>query len=89
MSFDNPYPSVSDVAAADAHVLFDWDKNLMQPVTDVERTVLRRIRQRIEKLTRDAAATDPKINGMINEINDQLNSVGLDGLAGEILSKRE
>jgi hypothetical protein len=76
MDWKTTYPTMEAVNAAACSTLYEWDKNLPEPQTDVERTIKRRIKAKWEAMGRaEIKEKHPDIAGMMNDIIDKFERV--------------
>jgi hypothetical protein len=72
------YPTVGAVAKASLETLRQYDTNLPEPTTDVERTVRKRITRRIDDMTaQQVREQSPDVADAFNRIFDKLADKGV------------
>lgn len=78
MSWETEYPTVAVVNSADVNTLLTWEDNLHQPETDVERTVMRKIKKRaMELIGKEVRQENPDIAEKWNELDGLAEKLGL------------
>lgn len=78
MEWQRTYPALATVMQANVETLCTWCDNLPPPETDVQRTVMRRLKARRDEL----AATEvrnkhPEIADKFNQIADLMEKLGI------------
>ncbi len=78
MSWGGEYPTVAMVARASYETLCTWEEGLPKPVTDVQRTVSRRITLRLFE-TGDAKLREeaPEVAAKWDELQELAKKVGI------------
>lgn len=78
MTWQTTYPTLATAMAANFETLLTWSEQLPRPQTDVERTIMRRIIQRLDQLAGEQLrAKHPKIADTMNELGDLLEKIGM------------
>jgi hypothetical protein len=78
MDWAQTYPPLAAVMQASVETLGTWCENLPAPQTDVERTVLRRLKARREELLRaQVREKAPHIAYKLNDIIDRMERMGI------------
>ena len=78
MNWTKTYPSLAAVQEASFETLCTWCNNLPAPQTDVQRTVLRRLKARRDELmSKQVREKAPHIADKLNDIVDRLERLGI------------
>lgn len=78
MEWQRTYPALATVMEASFETLCTWCDQLPAPQTDVERTILRRLKaRRDELLGQQVRAKAPHIAEKFNDIVDRLERLGI------------
>ena len=78
LDWQRTYPTLATVAVAGFETLCAWCGNLPAPQTDVERTVLRRLKARRDAMAAERIRKEaPAIANKFNEIIDRLERAGI------------
>ena len=78
MTWQTTYPSLATVMQASFETLDTWREKLPPPQTDVEHTVLRRLKARHhELLSAKVKETAPEIASRLNDIIDRMERMGI------------
>lgn len=78
MDWTKTYPALATVMVASFETLCTWHDNLPAPQTDVERTVLRRLKARRDELLRQQVRERaPDIAAKFNDIIDKMERAGI------------
>lgn len=78
MNWKTTYPPLATAMEAGFDTLVAWCENLPAPQTDVERTVLRRIKvRRDELLSMQIRQKAPEIADRLNDIIDKMERMGI------------
>jgi hypothetical protein len=78
MDWQKTYPTLATVMEAGFETLCTWCDSLPAPKTDVERTVMRRLKvRRDELLSQQVRAKAPHIAEKFNDIIDRMERLGI------------
>ncbi|MEY2690225.1 MAG: hypothetical protein RL375_4425 [Pseudomonadota bacterium] len=78
MNWQSTYPALATVAEAGFETLCTWCDKLPAPQTDVERTVMRRLKARRDAmLAEQLRAQAPDIADKFNDIIDRMERLGI------------
>lgn len=78
MHWQRTYPALATVAEASFETLCTWCDNLPPPETDVQRTVLRRLKaRRDELLGKEVREKAPHLAEKFNDIVDRMERLGI------------
>lgn len=78
MDWKRTYPALATVMAASFETLCTWCANLPAPQTDVERTVLRRLKARRDELAgQQLREKAPHLADKFNDIIDRMERLGI------------
>lgn len=78
MDWKKTYPTLETMMLASFETLCEWDTNLPPPQTDVERTLMRRLRVRQNELGMRKMKTEaPELHEKIEDIYARLDKLGI------------
>lgn len=78
MQWQTTYPALATVMEASLQTLCTWCDNLPPPQTDVERTVMRRLKARRDELVAtEVREKAPHIADKFNDIIDMMERLGI------------
>ena len=78
MDWRTTYPTLAAVQVASLQTALTWDEHLPAPQTDVDRTVRRRLKLRINQLTGiEIRRQAPELADQFNTILDRMRDLGI------------